>query len=343
MPTGGAGKPGAERPPRNPGGGGNGGDTTTDSGIPDPGNIGGGGSGQTKADKANAAANARAGLTNYVLGLGIPLTGTVQGLISQAASAGWSSDRFLLALRATPEYKNQFPGITAKDGTLKMSEAQYLQQQEQYQNIGAQAGINVGPQKAKWLFQNDVSPTEFSVRAEAMRRIRTNPELYRQFNRVVAGGKLSKKEIFQAALGMGNQKWYDVWQDTISRYQARQSGLSIVKGGRQSKQYTNVTKKLLEKVSDLGLSEAEMAQGFQTLTEHLMTTFGEAKIQSMGITKRQLEQASFGGPRAAKIRQRVRQVLETTAAQGEDRATVAVGESQSGGLQAAGKQAQAYE
>ena len=86
-----------------------------------------------------------------------------------------------------------------------------------------------------------------------------------------------------------------------------------------------------------------MASGFQELQSHLMTTLGESRVNAMGLTKRQLKQAAFGGPKSARVRQKIRQVLETTAASGEDRATAAVSETQGGALAAAGKRQQTYE
>src|SRR3990167_8297956 len=116
--------------------------------------TGGGGDG-------NAQANYIAALKALLQTLGIPLTGNLTQLLNQAASKGYSQTTFMYYLRQTPEYMKQFPGIFNADGTLKMSEQQYLAQVRQYEEIAGMYGLKLRPALLAELFEGDTSPNEY--------------------------------------------------------------------------------------------------------------------------------------------------------------------------------------
>ena len=79
----------------------------------------------------------------------------------------------LAALRAAPEYEEMFNGIRRSDGSLRMTEAQYLQNKEavlvhfnEY-NLGGYAKENIDTVFPK-LLSNNVSPDEMRQRLQAV-------------------------------------------------------------------------------------------------------------------------------------------------------------------------------
>ena len=79
----------------------------------------------------------------------------------------------LASLRAAPEYEEMFNGIKRSDGSLRMTEAQYLQNKEavlihfnEY-NLGGYAKENIDTVFPK-LLSNNVSPDEMRQRLQAV-------------------------------------------------------------------------------------------------------------------------------------------------------------------------------
>jgi hypothetical protein len=295
---------------------------------------------EEKRAKIIAERNAKAYFLGQIGSLGIGLNGNLNQLVEQAVNRGYDAEAFLYYLRQTPEYAKAFPGILNKDGSMKMSEAQYLSNVSQYQSIAAQAGINLGKKQTTWLFQNDVSVAEYAVKAPAVARIKRDPQLFRAFGREVVQGGLAKpgetdlQGLLRFAAGMGNRAWYDLWQDTVTRNAAVNAGIAVKTHGQT---YARLGQQLLEKISSKGLSEEQMTAGFQDLGEHLLTTLPQAKLQGYGLTREKLATAEFGGPGAAQIRQTVKRVAEQEQAFYEPRAGNALQTSERGGIQTAGR------
>lgn len=264
--------------------------------------------------------------------MGIALTGNLRQLVEQAVTKGYDAGTFLYYLRKTPEYLQTFPGIFRKDGTMRMTEAQYLSNVEQYQGIAAQAGIDLRPGMVAALFRNSVSPAEFAVKAPAVSRLRRDPGLWRAFQRelvqggVAAKGDVTRRNLLRFAAGEGNASWYDLWQDTVTRNASVEAGIQVKRGAALARDYTAISQKMLEQISGKGLSEEQLSAGFQALAEHFLTTLPLSKIQGYGLSKASFKQAIFGGPRQAEVRQKMKRVLEQEEAFYEPRVTSAVTE-----------------
>lgn len=263
----------------------------------------------------NAIQNAEASFTGLLQSYGIDVNSNMQNLINTAAAHNWNSARFKQALIGTPEFQDRFPGIFDKNGDLKMSPSQYMKQEQAYQNVADTAGINLGDNKQAWLFKNDVSAAEFQTRASAIARIRTNSDMFKAFGQQLAAeglapkGGLSKGDLFKFVLGEGNKEWYSSWNDTLSRYYGQQSGIAFGPG-HPNKSYTNLGTKTVEAIGNKGLSETELSQGYQSLANQLTTTYPLSKIQKFGLSKQDLVELQFGGPRQASVAQKVQQILK---------------------------------
>lgn len=309
--------------PQDEGGGGNdGGGDGTDAGgynIPGYGNDGGGDTGLTEHEKEVKARrreqqnfNQEQAFIASLAGYGIRLTSNLQALVTEGQRKNWTAATFLNYLRKTPEYAQRFPGIMTKGGVLKMSESQYIRQEGQYQDIAAEAGINLGPQKMADLFRGNTSVGEFRTKAPAISRLRTDPQLQRQLEQVV-GHKLSKQEVLKFVIGEGNSEWYNDWNRTIARNAAVDAGITFKGDG-----YTKLKAGMVEKYGLQGLTEEQLATGFEEIADSLLSTLPEAQIQSMGLSKKDIVAAHLGGKGSAKARALIKRVTATTEAYSDE-------------------------
>jgi hypothetical protein len=308
------------------GGSGDGGDYETTQ-PPGGGGDGDENKGPTKKEKEyneQQRKDLRSGFINAIREFGIPMTQNIQQLISAGVGDKYNYDRFLRYLRQTPEYRQAFPGIFNEDGSLKMSEDQYLANKVQYEQYASRYGVNLSEGKIAWLFKNDVDPSEFADRAPAVTRLRENKDLYTAFKKELVDSGLAKpkdvegnKEMFRFVMGAGNQAWYDLWQDAATRYTANEAGITFAKN-RDA--YTNLNQRIIERVSAKGLTEEAMSTGFQEVAEQLLTVLPLSQLQGYGLTKRDLVTAQFGGKGSARIRQLAERVIKQEEAFYENRA-----------------------
>jgi len=279
-------------------------------------------------------------------GMGIEITPNIRALAEEAVRKGYSTSAFLYFLRQTPEYRASQVGSAGSAAAGR--EAEFKAYMDSIKSIGAQAGLDISDAQASQLFHNDVSPTEFSMRAPAVGRMQRYAPLFNAFRTELIKSGVSPKDItrkglLEFAAGMGNKKWTDVWNDAVVRNAAFEAGIQIKKGAALRKDYTAIRQGLLEKISAKGLSEAQVNAGMQELAEHLLTTMPLSKLEHMGLNRRKLAQGEFGGKHQAEIRQKMKLVLELGIAQGEERVTTGVQQTGAGGLQSVGRQAQASE
>lgn len=299
-----------------PGGGGNGNDN--EDGLTDRERE------RLQEQREASRQNTKSDFINAVREFGIPMTQNVQQLLAAAIEDKYDYARFLRYLRQTPEYRQTFRGIFDENGGLKMSEAQYLANKKQYEVMGTRYGVNMSDARIGWLFKNDVDPEEFADRAPAYSRLRENKPLYDAFRRELVQGGVAKpkdvesnKEMFRFIMGAGNQEWYDLWQDSATRYAANQAGLTFAQN-RQS--YTNLNQRIVERISGMGLTEEAMAEGFENVADQLLDTLPLSKIQGYGLTKKDIVTAQFGGKGSAAIRKKIQQIMDQDEAFHQDRA-----------------------
>jgi hypothetical protein len=285
-------------------------------------------------------ANATATYTTYTSGLGLDTSGNVGKLIDKAAQNGWNSARFQEQLYKTADFQQAFPGIFNDQGGLKMTPEQYQYNALQYQDAAAAAGVNLGPKEQAALFANDVSVREAGLRMQHEHTLKTNRAMFDAFNReLVAAGQqpLDKKGIFNFLSGQGNAAAVNLWENAAADYSATQSGIKI---GGPAGQYTSLGRKQFEKIANLGLSEADLASGFGQLAHAFLTTVPLSHIQNSGLSKSDIRQAVFGGPKQAKIQEKMKHMLGQLQAAGQATAHTQVTPTQGGGLQAIGENKQ---
>jgi hypothetical protein len=334
------------------GGAGNSGEGGTGDIAFDPGDIGGGpgGDGEAKARRERQTKrNNRSYFVNTLMGYGFTMNSNLRDLVSLAVQRNWDAETFLNRLRDTPEYAREFAGIFNKDGSLKMTEAQYIAAKDQYTTYASRAGINMGPARMDWLFENNVTPEEFADRATAIGRLRRNKDLYQSFRKELVQAGIAKpnevdtnKEMFKFVMGEGNQAWYDLWQDAVTRNAATQAGLTFAKG--KQRLYTHLGQAVIERVSGMDLSEEALGAGFQQVEEVLRKVLPLSEAKLYGVSKKDAVQAAFGGKGRSKALGQIERATKTAEAFGDNQATQRLEEDQTGGTRAPASQrrAQSY-
>lgn len=265
--------------------------------------------------KRRARRNAQADFTMLLQNYGIPMTDSLSNLVQRAAHLGWNTSKFLLQLEHTAEFHQQFPGIFNGDGTLKMSPSQYISQKKAYQDYGARYGVDVGPKQLTWLFNNNVSSAEAAVRFQGIGKLEQNAQLFKQFNKqleAMGEAPMTREDQFKFIMGIGNERYERLWDRAQVGYAAQQSGINLDANAKQAaKSYTSIAggEQLIKSLAGKGLSEGQLQQGFAKLAQDLQTTFPQSRIQGFGLSKRDLAQLEFGGPRQAAIAQKAQQIM----------------------------------
>ena len=152
--------------------------------------------------------------------------------------------------------------------------------------------------------------------------------MYAAFGRELVGAGIAKpqdvnnpKEMFRFVMGEGNKEWYDLWQDAVTRNAAIQAGINFKKANEK---YTTLSQGVIEHISSLGLSEAEMASKFGAVEEALRKVLPLQEADTYGVTKKGIVAASFGGKGASAARAKLERATGTAAAFDENRASSAV-------------------
>jgi len=256
--------------------------------------------------------------------LGIRMSQNMHNLIQHAIQGGWTQSEFMWNLRKTPEYLDIFPGIFNPNGTMKMTEAQYLSQEKAYQQIADLAGIHLNQENQALLFEGDTSSTEFQQRAAFISRWRENPEAFEQFAAAAKAqglikGKFTIKDAMHLSLGTAPKEWYKLLEEAGTRTAAVQAGFDITKHAKLAG-YLGLSRQQIlaidRAVPGLG-GEAAMAGSFQELAQRFRTLLPEGNITGFAVTKDDLIQLEFGGPRQAQVAETVGRILAAVKAREE--------------------------
>jgi hypothetical protein len=248
----------------------------------------------------------------------------MRNLIQHAISGGWSQTEFMWNLRKTPEYEATFPGIMNPNGTMKMTEAQYMALEKSFQETADLYGIHLNRENQALLFEGDVSAREWQQRAMAINRIRENPEAFQQFEAAARAqglikGKFNRKDAYHLAIGEGPTEWYKLLEEFGTRTAAVQAGFDISKHAKLAG-YLGLTRKQIlainKAVPGLG-GEAQMAGSFQELAQRFRQLLPEGNITGFDVSKEDLIQLEFGGPRQAQVADTVARILAAVKARQE--------------------------
>jgi hypothetical protein len=226
--------------------------------------------------------------TQYGLGdLVAPLKGLIQ--------AGISPSEFTLRLRETPAYQKRFAANAdrVKAGLAAVSEAEYIQLEDQYQNIMRNYGLpesyyskgQYGTQEGFQKFiANDVSATELEDRimTAQQRVLNSNPEVLASLKAYYPD--ITNGEILSYVLDPKN---------ALNNIKRKVTAAEI--GGAATQVGLTAGMTRAEELTAAGITKQQAQQGFQTVAEvaprggQLAAMYGESPY-----TQQTAEQEVFG-------------------------------------------------
>lgn len=271
--------------------------------------------------------------------MGIPLTAAARAFVASAVGGHWSSAEFLFRLRQTAFYKTAFAGIMNKDGTMKMSEAQYVATKNAFTDIANNLGFNLTDKMAGLAFKNDLSVNEFKTRYEAERLIRDNPVYFKQLRQTLKARGLdlpTHKDLAQFLMNEKPKEFYQVWREASARAAAVTAGIQISDhpafAGEEA-----LGRGAINRISKMGLSPNDLASGFKELADLLIESLPDSEAMMQGVTKKDFTKAVFGGKSSGRSRARVRNLLQSVDAfYNEQRAQTIMTSDGQGGTQQLG-------
>jgi hypothetical protein len=280
-------------------------------GTPPPQNTGNGGSGSSGGSSAPPTSPVEPYLA-LLQSLYIPLTAEARAWAQQAASNRWGQAEALYHLRQTRFYREAFPGIFNPDGTLRMTEAQYIATRNAYEDIAASVGIRLTDAQIAHLFRNDVSVSAFRTRAQAVATMRDNRVAFQQFKQTLEAMGIKRdvreKDLLDFVAGRADPEWYRIWREAQARTAATMAGLNVRDKGEAATQ-TSIGRGLVKRVAAAGLSDADLQKSFEQLADLFLSVLPESQIRGVGLNKRQLVTAVVGGKNAARAREVLGQLM----------------------------------
>lgn len=120
-----------------------------------------------------------------------------------AESSG--SAELLSRMRQTPQYKARFPGLYRDDGSVRMTEAQYLSREQDFRTLLRQYGFDVDntyqtPASLIGFFDADMDPNEFQKRLETYRGVQQSSQAKKDAFYVYAGIELTDDDLYEAVV-----------------------------------------------------------------------------------------------------------------------------------------------
>lgn len=288
---------------------------------PPPSSDGGGGgtpssppsssSGGTSASQGQARQNAVMAFRAFLQQLGIPLDPALEQLISRAVGGGWTQTTFMYYLRLSREYAQAFPGIMRRDGTLRMSEAQYIAGYNSARDYASTLGRSLSRAAYGLAIKNGNSPSEIKSKLQAVDVLREHADVFTEFSDYLVatneiGPKgLSKDEMLQFIMHQGPKRWEQIWQTSYTASQIEAAGIGV--GPGQEVRYKELRK--LIGMAPPGTDPTKI--DFTQLAEDVQTVLPLSALYKAGLTGRDLIQLRLGGPKAVEIATRVQRVIGT--------------------------------
>lgn len=119
------------------------------------------------------------------------------------AATSASSAEIVAQIRSTPQYKMRFPGLSRADSTLRMTEAQYIQQETAYRQLLQQYGFDVAkdyktPATLIGFFEGEIAPSELQDRLSVFKQVQEGGQRIKDSFYVYAGLNISDDDLYEA-------------------------------------------------------------------------------------------------------------------------------------------------
>lgn len=115
-----------------------------------------------------------------------------------------SPEEFVLRLRQESAYKKRFPGLFRADGSMRMTEAEYIQRENDFRQVLDQGGFDrreySTPASLKTFFESEQDPNELKDRVQLYNQISSSGQAVKDAFYVYAGLDLSTDDLFEAAV-----------------------------------------------------------------------------------------------------------------------------------------------
>jgi hypothetical protein len=122
----------------------------------------------------------------------------------ELAAQSSTPEEVVLRLRQEPNYRRRFPGLWREDGSLRMSEAEYLQSEQNKRQLLRQYGFDEKdydtPSKLAGFFEAEVDDNELQERLDTYARLRDGSQAVRDSFYVYAGLDVSVDDLFEATV-----------------------------------------------------------------------------------------------------------------------------------------------
>jgi len=108
-------------------------------------------------------------------------------------------------MRQTPQYKARFPGLYRDDGSVRMTEAQYLSRENDFRTLLRQYGFDVDntyqtPASLLGFFDAEFDPNEFQKRLETYRSVQQSSQAKKDAFYVYAGLDITDDDLYEAII-----------------------------------------------------------------------------------------------------------------------------------------------
>ncbi len=264
----------------------------------------------TAQQLANAAASYRAILTAW----GLPQTSALKKLIDQAVKGGVSSQAFVEKLRTTKDYAKRFAGIMKPNGTLRMTEAQYISGYQQAKDYAGSIGRNFSPELYALAIKNGQSPSEIRFGLDTLDKLKAyGPQLAEFNDYLLTTGKIKKplkgEDLRDFVMGRRKdlQQEWDVANTAFMLQDVADVNVDKPnQGGDVSyRELTGLIKHFQATGGDLkGVDFAQMGSLIANVVP-------KNELYGAGIRKRDIVEMMLNGKNAADITKRVQNVLDT--------------------------------
>jgi hypothetical protein len=262
-----------------------------------------------EAQAKKAIQNAIATYKNLLVGWGVVVDASVMKFIERAVTSGLNSAAFMAAFRQTKAYAKTFPGIMRNDGTMRMTEAQYISGYQAARDYAASVGRNWSQAAYAQALKNGNSPTEMKQKIEAEDILKSNPGLFQEFSDYLVAQGITKKpleraELRQFILKQGPKEFTMAFQTAQEAGLLAQYGIDVGKpsGG-----------------GDVSYKELKQLQGSllpgQTVDVQALASAAAAlpasRLYGLGITEKDIATLAYKGKHWQAIAGRVQLAIGT--------------------------------
>ena len=284
--------------------------------------------------------NAQAAYESILTGWGIPLKPAIRTMIAGAVKQGVSTTAFIAEFRKTKLYAQRFQGIMRNDGTMRMTEAQYLSGYESARDAAAQLGRPFSREMYGLAIKNGNSVNELRDKLEAADKLKTIGPMLNDFSGyLMAIGAIKKpltrQDSLKFILGEAPKQFYDAYRTAQAAAQVEELGFQVGKPASGADIGYRELGKIAAQMEVLG------QQGdYAGLLAAATNVVGAGEWEGLGITKKDKVRLALGAPGSRDSAAKLQKAVAIKMANLEPRANPDIVQSSTGTQMLGGAQKQ---